>query len=631
MRILLVTLIVSSALGVVAEAKDRWLVARSAHFTVVSNGGEGRAKSILEDLEQLRRLITEIFPSHKVDDAKPAVFYLFKNEKSMRPFQPTRDGKREDWAGMYRPTPLRNIVLIRADGRSDAARGMAFSQYMHLLGSYNDRGYPVWLSNGLSRFYGNTEIAGERASIGKMRQGDRRALGEFRSVPIRELFAVDYASDYYRDPGLRSLFDAQSWALVHYLLVGQHRENGPERLGRYVVMLREGRQPLLAFQEAMGKTLDEIDSDVSAYIRKSITQYIQVKLPPLEMSSDDFEITKLDDAAADAHLGGLYVATRYDAEAEATLSRSIEKNPDQVIAYEAMANLLDRQRKSVEASGFLERAIRNGSTNPYVHLRHAQIYVESRDGTETSLNGDATIPVMESLRFVLRQAPELTDAARLFGFLALFRDETREEAFRIVSEALRREPAKPSLLFMLGQLHAENGSYAAAGTIYRRLLERELDPGFTASVRRQLDFADARARVEAQRVAAEAAARAAGGDAVTGAAAPPPAEATEKTRTPLSDRIPRTEIVEVRGKLIRFDCSDGHRFIVAAGDLFYSLGIADLARVEILENGQNVGTRDFYCGPLDEDVVVRYLPVPGESSGKERSGRLVAVDFVGGR
>lgn len=108
MRILLVTLIVSSALGVVAEAKDRWLEARSAHFTVVSNGREGRAKSILEDLEQLRRLITEIFPSHKVDDAEPAVFYLFKNEKSMRPFQPTRDGKREDWAGMYRTAPLRS-------------------------------------------------------------------------------------------------------------------------------------------------------------------------------------------------------------------------------------------------------------------------------------------------------------------------------------------------------------------------------------------------------------------------------------------------------------------------------------------------------------------------------------------
>ncbi len=392
MRPFLATLFFALALGVTVEAKDKWFEARSEHFTVVSNGREGRAKAILEDLEQLRRLITEMFPAQRVDSAKPAVFYLFKNEKSMRPFQPTVEGEREEWTGMYRPTSLRDIVLLQGDGpmrnrsrlSSEAARQMAFGQHMHLLGSYNEADYPVWLSNGLSRFYGNTEISNKRANIGKMRSEYRRVLSEFRSVPIRELFAVDHSSDYYRDLSKRPIFDAQSWALVHYLLIGQARENGPQRLGQYLQMLRQGREPLLAFQEAMGKTLDELDRDVAYYIRKSIALYLKVDLPSLEMDKD-FRITKLDDVAAEAHEGQLFMAMRYYDEAETSLASSIEANPDQVTAYEAMANLRDRQGKSAEASSFLERAIRNGSTNPYVHLRHAQLFVSSHGGTASKL------------------------------------------------------------------------------------------------------------------------------------------------------------------------------------------------------------------------------------------------------
>ena len=103
----------------------------------------------------------------------------------------------------------------------------------------------------------------------------------------------------------------------------------------------------------------------------------------------------------------------------------------------------------------------------------------------------------------------------------------------------------------------------------------------------------------------------------------------EVTRTPVGDIVASTEIVEVRGELVRFDCTEGHRFIVDAGDLVYALDIVDLARVDILENGERVGTRDFYCGPLDELVVVRYIPAPVQDGAAGRYGRLVAVDLSG--
>jgi hypothetical protein len=53
-----------------------------------------------------------------------------------------------------------------------------------------------------------------------------------------------------------------------------------------------------------------------------------------------------------------------------------------------------------------------------------------------------------------------------------------------------------------------------------------------------------------------------------------------------------------------------------------------LARVEILEDGKRVGTRDFYCGPLDELVVARYIPGPAQDGALRKSGRVVVIDFI---
>lgn len=618
-----------------AGAADDWLEARSDHFTIVSDASEGRAKDTLEDLEQLRRLITQIFPAQRVDSTRPAVFYLFKNEKSMRPFQPTRDGEREEWAGMFRSTPLQDVVLILADGKPESVRQLAFSQYTHLLGSYDESRYPVWLSNGLASFYANTEISNKRANIGKMRDSYRRVLGEFRSIPIRDLFAVDYGSDYYRDLSKRPLFDAQSWALVHYLLIGQVQNNGPIRLGRYVNLLAQGRDPLLSFQEAMGRPASEIDEDVGLYIRKQISQYIQVPLTPLELK-EELRVRKLDPADASAHMGQLYVATRYDEEAEAALTSSIEAKPDQVAAYESLAALRERQQRPTEALPFYTRAVRNGSSNPHVHLRYAQIWANEADSNRRPEEEEAA--VLDSLRLVLRDAPELTAAAELFGYLSLDDAETRVEGHRVVSQALERDPNDPSLVFMLGQLYSQDGAYAAARALFRRLLDGELDPAFNATVRRQYDYADTRLKQEAARAAAAAAARAAANASGTEPSAPGDEAGTDSVTVPSGyakdatrvDEVSTVqEIQEVRGTLVRFDCTDGHRFVVSAGDVTYTLEIVDLARVEILENGKHAGTRELYCGPQDGSVVVRFMPAPPVEGAKEHRGRLAAIDFIG--
>ncbi len=466
-----------------AAPKDVWIEARSEHFAILTDGGKGTAENILEDLEQLRRLIHQVNPNQRLDSPLPTGIYGFRNEKSMRSFQPLRDGKPEDWAAMFRPMSFKSFIALRAEGGRDRVREVVFQQYLYLILSYGNVRYPLWLGNGFSLFYGNAYVSKTHGEVGKMHERHRRELGEFRALPLQELFAVTYDSPGYRDVSRRALVDAQSWALMHYLLIGRNPE-GAEALGRFVELLGEDRDPMLAFQEAMKMPVGEIEAAVSTYIRKNIYQYWKVELPPLE-TARELRFTALAPEVAEARLGELLIAVGRLEEARARLSAAVEAAPDLPDAYEGLGFLSVMENDPEDALTFLERAVAKGATNPMAHYQYARILLDQNRGGE--IPEPVRARALASLEKTLEADSSHADAARLFGFLRLF-DGSAQEGIDVVKKALEANPANPYLLFILGQLYGRQENYSAARAVYENLLSRKLDAPFVADVRRQLDW-----------------------------------------------------------------------------------------------------------------------------------------------
>jgi tetratricopeptide (TPR) repeat protein len=470
----------------VADANEEWLEVRSEHFTVFTDAGKGRANDVLYDLEQLRRLIAASLPAQRVDSYVPTAIFVFKNEKSFRDFQPVKDGKPEDWAALFRSTSFKNFLAIRADGSKDAVRELVFGQYLNLLMSYTDVEYPLWLANGLSLFYGNAYITKDHAEVGKMHAGHRRELGEFRSMPFDKLFAVTYSSPEYREDYARALFDAQSWALVHYILIGRSPEGG-QALGNFLLLLADGEDELLAFQEAMKAPLPEIEAAVALYIRKSISLYMKVPLAPLDMDRD-FGTTVLSAPLVDAALGELLIAMGRLDDARTRLGAAAEADPDLAAAYEGLGFLSAIQGQSDEERSFLERAVTRSSVDPMVHFHYAQSLLAPYGGTVQEIPEEVRSTAKASLRRTLEVSPAHVDAARLYGFLCLFGDGELQEGVDVVGKALEAHRGNTYLLFILGQLYARQGNYGPAHTIFENLLKRKIGPELVAQVRHQLDW-----------------------------------------------------------------------------------------------------------------------------------------------
>src|SRR4029450_19266 len=102
----------------------------------------------------------------------------------------------------------------------------------------------------------NVTPNGTSAEAGRPIMPHVRLLRE-RYMPIAELIAVDAGSEVYDEGERRSIFDAESWALTHYLMV--EVPDGPAHINRYLAEIARGRPPADAFFHAFGATPEKFD------------------------------------------------------------------------------------------------------------------------------------------------------------------------------------------------------------------------------------------------------------------------------------------------------------------------------------------------------------------------------------
>ena len=108
---------------------------------------------------------------------------------------------------------------------------------MHLLVGDALADVPVWFNEGLAEYDSTYQMYGEReATLGRVKEEHVFELRE-RFIPLTELLAVDHRSPLYNEGERRGVFYAESWALVHYLLLGN-----PQRKGQLATYLAEVRR-----------------------------------------------------------------------------------------------------------------------------------------------------------------------------------------------------------------------------------------------------------------------------------------------------------------------------------------------------------------------------------------------------
>ncbi len=421
---------VAIALAGDALAADTWLQVQSDHFTVMTNAGERKARSVAWQFEQVRAAIAKGWPWAQVTLDRPIFVIAVKDENSMRALAPQywEARGRVHPGSVFVSTADRHYIALRADQEVEE---QGLNPYMQAFKTYSNlileasfkRGLPLWLTNGLSSVLSNTIITDKEVQFGKPIPSLAERVRTGPRLTMQTLLAVTRDSPHYQQDSRRDGFDAQCWALVQFLLYGSKDDMGT-RLNRVSGLLLQGVASEVALREVYG-SLEAVDSAAALYVQQGIYSFARL-LVPSDTSAARLPARPVPAAESAAERAGFHAAMNRPGDARALLAEARAAAPSLAIADQVEGMMLDREQNTEGAHQAFAKAVAEDSTNFWVHHRLAALTwvpgvdkaglgaVQSHLERATALNPNfaASFANLAAVRLVLDQADQALAPAR---------------------------------------------------------------------------------------------------------------------------------------------------------------------------------------------------------------------------
>lgn len=454
--------------------KEGWLTVKAGDFEIFSNAGDRATIEIATDLMRMREAVSRV-TKLKTHSAIPTRVYIFRSAS----FAPYRDAvlqrKNGNVAGLFFQVHDGNFVLLQAGSNVDR---VVYHELTHHFVGNTVSGLPLWFHEGIAEYYSTFAVKGDEVSLGQHVPEHIEWLRREPLIPLEKLFAVNSRSAEYNERHRQGAFYAQSWALVHYLLVGS--EPRRQQLGTFLGELAKGLPIPAAFRNAFGAGFQELERELAAYVRRPALGYRrytldELKVPELaapHLMTHDETLYALGHMLARANPGTL-------GDAELFLDEVLRLQPGHAGAHADLGHLADLRGDTSEATTRFDEAIALGSNDLAVYMAAgASILnriVENLGGTAKPDAAD-----IARARTIFTRATQLDPkSARAWAGLGatyVAGDADVKVGIEALERSLDLAPGQQEVAFYLVQLYARAGQHADARGLYERVLANSSDP-----------------------------------------------------------------------------------------------------------------------------------------------------------
>jgi tetratricopeptide (TPR) repeat protein len=405
-----------------AKRAEVWTEITSPHFHVVGQCKEKRARQIAAQFEEIRTVFHTIFPSMIVTPPAPVYIILVRDKEAFNKISPKQwTGRGEmERAGYFMNGSVRNYLVIRLDAEQEDQGTILYHEYTHLLLHLNMPHIPLWIDEGLADFFGNTAIRQKDVMMGEPDGEYIATLRRGGIIPLQTLFAVDSSSPYYNQAGKGTLFYAESWALVHYLMI-QDRLNHQPRINTFMSLVAQGKSPDETAPQAFGNLAD-LQADLVHYIGKYSFMALKLRLR-LHVDASAFASRVCPSERVEAIRADILLQNERYAAARSILEKLLKDDPNDLMAKESLGYLEFDQKHYDAAEPLFAEAIAHKNASYMTHYLYA--FLCFRNGQARS-----NAPIIESnlkaaIQSAPRYAPPYALLAALYGFEGVKLDEAR--------------------------------------------------------------------------------------------------------------------------------------------------------------------------------------------------------------
>jgi len=452
----------------------KWVEVRSENFVVLSNAGPGAAQEVAHNLEAVRSLFARELP--KLAKAKGPRLLVFApaSDASMQRLMPRRrikDGQSQV-LGAFLQHPGLPVIILRADAvraadavRGESGLGIVYHEYFHHLCAQAGLELPLWLSEGLAEYWGaGTRLTKKFAEVGRPVSGRVLLLQSEGLLPMAEFLAADRSADAYRDSRKRLIIYAQSWAFVHWILLGDESRDLEKKLRVYWRLTAQDQSSLEAAKTAFGD-LEKLQFGLRDYSRRQLFPMARLPLPDLP---DEASFTTRKISRGEASAQALRaLLDHFPAEEAEELVRAIAEAPDLAVGLEARGRLLlRRQEFDAAAKLFEEAAARPDASAMAPYGLAALLDFQSRRAGSRGPMPESLLTQIEGLLLkAIALDPEFAPALARLADLYHRSDQEPARALAMVRRAQGKAPDQEDYRFLEARILRKFGQDEAAQKI----------------------------------------------------------------------------------------------------------------------------------------------------------------------
>src|SRR5208337_2872387 len=631
--------------------EPKWIEVHSAHFSVITDAGDKRGREVALRMEQMRAVFGQLILKDKLKMPVPITVIALKSDKQYGLVAPAKQSMA---GGFYVPGPDRVYIVLNLFA-IDPWRAVAHPLAHYLL-NYNYPPTQGWFDEGLAEYFGSIYI-GKRVEIG----GDPELLPEWHedifdemrrdpNVPqsltqlvrspvwlsMVDLFTMQHDGSGTREGTHNTLYYAQSWMVVHYLL----NKNKMPQVGTYFDLVVNQKVPVeKATVQAFDMTPAQMEQAVKDYFKtqgmlgvaldqskKPVVDPVDIQqpdhfAPPFSAADVRMEVAPVKDDDAEATIGDVMarLPERRD-QALHDLQQLAADPKDNEVADRGLAWEYIRHQKFDAAATELEKAGELNQRDPWIWYYRAALKYRKAQATRQEIQGLAN--TMQDLHAFTDWYPDCADA---YNMLAMARVEGggNNSALEAERQAIALSPRNVEYQFNLGQIYVASKKWDLARDVFTRLREGA-DRQPAAAAKLQLEDLDTLQKYgvrpqragESETPAGAASTPAAG----TGAASKSAGATSAKNEGDDEDAPPKPAparpgttgpVLFLKGKIVSSDCSKAPEATVTilSGMTTYKMHAADYKSLPV------IGEDQFSCEWTNRLVSVNYRAV-GKNAGE---------------
>ena len=461
-------------------AKDSWINVRTKNFSLIGNAGEKDIRKVGLKLEQFREVFTRLFPNMRFNTPVPTTVVVFKSDSSYAPFKPN-----PNIAGYFQAGPDVNYITLTTEvrGQQDPF-SVIFHEYTHLLVENTFADVPLWFNEGLAEYYSTFTITDDqKVRLGTPIGSHVFLLRESKMLPLRTLFEVDHKSPHYNEANKQGIFYAQSWALMHYLLIG--KTGKVEQLGKFMELLTAKKPLEQAFEQAFGTPMEVMEKELRDYVKKDRYNVLDGHFESkIELDTTN-QAAPLTEAEAQAYLGDLLAHSRRK-DAYTYLEKALKLDPNLGMAHASLGMMYFYEGKVKEAHASLERAVAANSQNYLAHYYYA-FTLSRADENVTGFAPEVAAKIREHLQKAIALRPDYPEPYNLLAFVSVITGQGLDEAIAQMKRILSISPGRHDFINMLAQLYMRKEDFKAARPLLEQVVKSNASEEERAHAQQLLD------------------------------------------------------------------------------------------------------------------------------------------------